>query len=132
MPFILQDEYAIHSRTKTSEGSKIYLKCRLYKSCKARLCLLYHIKNDKVTLFTNGTHEHLDIQPSRGIHPSTKSLINEMFKDGTRKPRIILATLQDLNCPYIPTRVQLANYLMMLRNREFKGEGDIKNVELKC
>ena len=66
------------------------------------------------------------------IFPSTESLINEMFKDLTRKPRIILAMLQDLSCLYILTRVQLSNYLMMLRNLEFKGEGDIKDVELKC
>jgi predicted protein tyrosine phosphatase len=95
------------------------------------MLLVYHADRPAVTRYEAGTHDHSQEEgrPSRGLHPKTKALIDELYADGIRKPRAILVALRSRGCATMPSKIQLANYLSTMKTRLF-GKHSISLGEL--
>ncbi|RNA07267.1 hypothetical protein BpHYR1_041335 [Brachionus plicatilis] len=80
-------EWSKCTKYVTDEGSKVPYRCnrtkKRGKQCSAKMCLLYHCHNQKVTLFKNeAEHDHNNSSVKRGIDENAKVIINELLSDG--------------------------------------------------
>ena len=74
----------------------------------------YHVDSDKVTVYeTESEHKHHD-GVIRGIDQVVKNCIEDLFKDGVKKPKLIFRALQSRTM-IVPTLAQLSNYLVYCR-----------------
>ena len=133
---LLQDDWAIAYTHATMSGSKVYYKCKHAARCPAEMHLAYSADCDQVSLnLTSKEHDHVQGGTShethRGIHPQTREVINSLFIDGVRKPKAIFAALRNRKCSQLPSKIQMANYLVSLRNKHL-GKRTISLGELSA
>ncbi|RNA22524.1 hypothetical protein BpHYR1_046363 [Brachionus plicatilis] len=65
------------------------------KQCSAKMCLLHHCHNQKVTLFKNeAEHDHNNSPVKQGIDENAKVIINELLSDGIEKANTIINILE--------------------------------------
>ena len=106
----------------TEDGRKCYYRCNKVKlrgfQCPTSIYLLYHSDSDQVTVFqTEAAHEHQN-DSTRGIDENVKKVIENLFNDGIKKPKLIHRALQSKGIN-MPTLTQLNNYLVHYRKKKF-------------
>ena len=103
------------------DGRKVSYRCKKTKrhgpQCTAGIYLLYHADSDKVTKYeTEVGHEHHQDEP-RGIDENVKKIIEDLFNDGVKKPKLILRALESRKVK-VPTATQLNNYLVYYKKKK--------------
>ncbi|CAF3862535.1 unnamed protein product [Rotaria sp. Silwood1] len=118
----IKKEWSKHYTNHTQNGRRIYYRCRKSKrrgvQCSAGICLLYHSDSDKVTMYkTEAEHDHV-ADDVHGIDLNVKQCIEELYKDGITKPKLILRALQSRQLK-VPTYAQLNNYLAYYKRKKY-------------
>lgn len=128
--FMFQNDcWAVYNTTHTSDGKKVNYRCKRGAPCPAHAYLLYKAEDDGVVLYLFGDHDHSQAPKTRGIDPDTKLVIQQLFKNGVKKPRAILVALRNRGCK-MPTDAQLKNYLSVRKNTLF-GRHSVSLGELE-
>ena len=119
-------------KNNSEEGKKQYYRCKKAKKskkCSARYFILYHSNNLKATVYkTAAEHDHIN-SDKLGVSEETKEIIEQLVKDGIRKPNRILAALEARKVT-IPKKSQLVNFIANYKRREY-GEHTISLGELE-
>ncbi|CAF1449502.1 unnamed protein product [Adineta ricciae] len=117
----------------TEEGRKVYYRCKKAKrhgpQCTAGTYLLYHADSDKVTIYETETEHQHHQDEVRGIDESVRKVIEDLFNDGIKKPKLILRALESRKVK-VPTSIQLNNYLVYYRKKKY-GSHKISLGELE-
>ena len=105
-------------RNNSSEGVKICYQCKV--NCPKSAYILCHNNELKATIFLS-KDEHAHEVNQRGLPDDVKSKINQLFKDGVKKPNLIIDALElwPLRNQYSFTKNQLCNYLRTLKNEVY-------------
>ena len=118
---INKNDWAKHYTNYTEDGRRVYYRCRKAKrrgpQCSSSISLLYHADSDKVTMYKTETdHDHNDDEVY-GIDQNVKQCIDELYKDGIVKPKLIVRALQSRGLK-VPTYAQLSNYLVYYKRKK--------------
>ncbi len=99
----------------TDEGERIMFDCRHSRKCAAKIYLQCNSTSQDCTLYkTDKAHNH--IRKSVGISPKLKEKIDELYRTGITKPKLILKNIADSGLKE-PKAQKLNNYLRTLRVR---------------
>ncbi|CAF3896417.1 unnamed protein product [Rotaria sordida] len=127
------NQWSKYYTNHTEDGRKVYYRCKKAKrhgpQCTASLYLLYHADSDRVTIYeTEAEHQHHQDE-TRGIDENVKKIIEDLFNDGIKKPKLILRALESRKVK-VPTSAQLNNYLVYYRKKKY-GSHKISLGELE-
>jgi hypothetical protein len=102
----------------TNEGDKSVFKCNVNKLCKAELKLVYTNSNETVSLFTNNIeHDHsVCDETDRGIPKASQHKMEELYKSGVSKPKLILYALRNAKFT-VPTKEQVNNWVRYYKKK---------------
>jgi hypothetical protein len=108
----LKSDWKYINNSITNEGDKSVFKCNVNKLCKAELKLVYTNSNETVSLFTNNIeHDHsVCDETDWGIPKATQQKMEELYKSGVCKPKLILYALSYAKFTE-PTKEQVNNWV---------------------
>ena len=108
---------------KTKDRDRLNYRCNQVKAreiqCKAKLYLLYHAKEESVSIYKTASEFNLNGTRNIGIPEVVKLFINEQIVNGVNKPKRILSNIEG-NDLLIPKINQLNNYLKQYRDLTFR------------
>ncbi|XP_075229653.1 uncharacterized protein LOC142329169 isoform X11 [Lycorma delicatula] len=116
---------------KCLAGLKVAYRCTAAQyrqiECPARLYLLYHAEDMKVSLFET-TSEHCNhIDGTRGLPLKTREFVRQIFNTGIKKPNAIIDAFRCRNLT-VPDKMKLKNFLTSLRKKKSTTENTEGNI----
>jgi len=114
----IDNQFRINTRSRTSDGEKLYYRCKNSNECSSAVFLLLHCDNASVSLFANNEpHNHED-RKDFGLDPQLKLIIADHFSKGISKPNQILKVLRNEGHGEIE-KSKLVNFLARLKKQKY-------------
>ena len=115
-----------------NDGERRYYQCSVWK-CEAGIHVYLSAYSSEInTVFKATEHDHSQAKAKRGIPDQTKEEIERLFTSGVKMPTDIHKALVENGELPLPTKIQLNNFLVVLKDKLFgKDDNTISSGQIE-